>query len=137
MKIKREIKDYTQSITTASMPDLAFILLIFLILSSKSYFEEIVKVKLPRMKETENINKESIEKLIIYIDKEGKISLQTYYGINITNISPDDLCNYVNGIKEVIIYGDSNIDYAKIHNLLLILEKNNIKKAGFICEKYK
>lgn len=135
MKLNYTNKDYTKNTPTHSLSDLAFILLIFLILTSMSYFEQFKSVALPKMQNIEEI--ETKEKLYLYIDNLGQLDIQTEMNEVFTNISLEEFSDYAISVDSVMIYADSKLPYKKIHYLLKQLEENNIKRVGFICESKK
>ncbi|MBN1594474.1 biopolymer transporter ExbD [candidate division FCPU426 bacterium] len=118
-------------IPVASMSDIAFLLLIFMLLSSILAPQPPLRIDPPKVPNTAEVKEE--QGLRIYVNAAGLA------GINDTLGRLDDLENLLPGIacpeERVFLYADSGCEYEKIDRVLAALKAKAFRHVTLICRE--
>lgn len=126
-KKKRKI-----GIPVVAMSDIAFLLLIFLMVSSLSSPKKSMSVILPQVVSAEREKMKNSED--IFVTKEGK------YFIGKKEVSGEELDSFIFNISgnknmTVFIHGDEDTEYNSIDKIMRLLYKNRLQKCLFVTKK--
>ncbi len=126
------IKLYRQSreFSPVAMADIAFLLLIFLILTTSINNKE--SVKLPVFEYSHKISYP--KRVTIVISKAGTISIDGNF------LSEDKLFSYLDSLSDkksiiVRLMADRNTDYSNVDKILCLLRKENILKIVLVTKE--
>jgi biopolymer transport protein ExbD len=120
-------------IPSASMADIAFLLLIFFLATTIFRMEEGLVVHLPKAVTGERIPRESVSH--IWIDSSGKISIDDKI-VEIENIEPIMAQKWrENPILIVGFQTDVNVPYRIVHDAMEQLKRANALSVAFNIEK--
>lgn len=128
MALKRQ-QGMLETFSMASMTDVVFLLLVFFMVTSTFIFPTAMEVNLPQSSEQTPLKPGSR----IYISADGTLAGQ--YGDNEPVLFDDEaqLVTFLNQVTEndsipvVAIYGDAEVDYGKVVDVLNLGAKNNVK----------
>lgn len=131
MKLKRD-KNKNFSIPTNSMSDVAFLLLIFIMLVALINYRKEVKIEYP---EAQTVLRTSEEKnLEIWVDKEGDIYLDGYEA-DIPALEQKIADLYLSAPDtRVHIIADRNTSYEKINAVLEVLQILQYRVVSFVVK---
>jgi biopolymer transport protein ExbD len=123
------------SIPMASMADVAFLLLIFLILTSALNLNEETRIVTPVSDQAKPVENERA--FTIIVDREGDIFCQgqSVNGTELRRMTLREITGFPNTV--FFIKGDENTEYEKIDAVLDTLKKNNIRNAVITAERPK
>lgn len=130
MLVKRKNKRI--GIPVIAMSDIAFLLLIFLMVSSMSSPKKSMSVTLPQVVSAEREKMKNSED--IFVTKEGK------YFIGKKEVSLAELDSFIftisgNKNMTVFVYGDEETEYNCIDAITQLLYKNRLQKCLFVTKK--
>lgn len=134
MNLRKQLRTIPPSVPTASMADIAFLLIIFFMLTT-SFSPERTSVQLPesliQMKVTE-------EASIIAITQDEQIRFTTGEEESVPLSGPEELGLIVREIielvpnKEFVVKADRNVRYQAIDGVLDTLRSNGAKRIGLL-----
>lgn len=134
MNLRKQLRTIQPSVPTASMADIAFLLIIFFMLTT-SFSPERTSVQLPesliQMKVTE-------EASIIAITQDEQIRFTTGEEESVPLSGPEELGLIVREIielvpnKEFVVKADRNVRYQAIDGVLDTLRSNGAKRIGLL-----
>lgn len=132
MLVKR--KNRRISIPVIAMSDIAFLLLIFLMVSSMSPPKKSISVVLPRVMSAEREKMKNSED--IFVTKEGK------YFIGKREVSVEELDNFIFNISgnknvTVFVHADEETEYNCLDTITQLLYKNGLQKCLFVTKTQK
>lgn len=123
------------TIPTASMADIAFLLLVFFMVSTVLKLEEGLPISLPKAEAAQDIPRENVAH--IWVDRTGKIS------INDMIVSPGAVEGIiaqrvrVNPGIIVAFYTDENAPYAVMADIMESLKRASAVRVSFASKKEK
>ena len=110
-----------------TMADIAFLLLIFLIVTSSIQKRPDLKLALPESEQFDKIkNKENIE---LFIANNGEIVF------NKEKYNLEELRKLLPVGKECVINADRKTDFKLVHKIIELLKKNNYEKVSFAVKR--
>ncbi len=122
-------------IPIVAMSDIAFLLLIFLMLSNIISSGKGIKITLPKIDRAEKVQTQ--KRINIYIDKEGATYLDD---------KPTDLSMLYNDLQQraalsmdyvVFIFGDADVEYGRINSVLKVLKNLSLRNCVFVTKEKK
>lgn len=122
-------------IPIVAMSDIAFLLLIFLMLSNIISSGKGIKITLPKIDRAEKVQTQ--KRINIYIDKEGATYLDD---------KPTDLSMLYNDLQQraaismdyvVFIFGDADAEYGRINSVLKVLKNLSLRNCVFVTKEKK
>ncbi len=131
MRIGRKLKNVS-SLPVAAMADIAFLLLIFFILSSVTEEDKEIKIELPKS----HISSQENEKFInVWIDSNGKIFYSGKEGSNagLTAYSTRKL--RTNPELRVLIKADKDVKYEHVNSTFDALKEAGVRYIILVSEK--
>jgi biopolymer transport protein ExbD len=120
-------------IPIVAMSDIAFLLLIFLMLSNIISSGKGIKITLPKIDRAEKVQTQ--KRINIYIDKEGATYLDD---------KPTDLSMLYNDLQQraalsmdyvVFIFGDADAEYGRINSVLKVLKNLSLRNCVFVTKE--
>lgn len=130
MKLKNRFK-ITTIIPVASMSDIAFLLLIFMLLTSLLTPQPALEINPPQVSNTAEVKEE--QGLRIYLKADRLAS------INEDLCMLDDMERLLSSIMDtkqrVFLYADSNCAFEDIDQVLTALKSNDFEQVTFICRE--
>ncbi|MBN1622625.1 MAG: biopolymer transporter ExbD [Endomicrobiales bacterium] len=122
MKASRQYK-INVIIPFVTMADIAFLLLIFLIVTSSVQKNPELKLTLPQSAQFDKIKKK--KNVELFVSKGGEIIFeQDRYDVNdLISVLPED--------EQCIISADKETDFKLIHNIIEVLKNNDYEKIAF------
>ncbi|MCS7250212.1 MAG: biopolymer transporter ExbD [candidate division WOR-3 bacterium] len=127
------IKRETPEIPSASTGDIAFLLIIFFMLTTVLRTEMGLKVNLPQAEATERLIKRR-NVIHIWVDKTGKITIDDNV-LDLTGVTNVMLLKVADNPELIAeIMADSDVDYGKINDLLEALKEAQAFKIVFATE---
>lgn len=120
-------------IPIVAMSDIAFLLLIFLMLTNIISSGKGIKVTLPKIEQAEKVQTQ--RRINIYIDKDGATYLDD---------KPTDLSMLYNDLQQraaismdyvVFIFGDADAEYGRINSVLKVLKNLSLRNCVFVTKK--
>lgn len=135
MKIKRKTR-IQNIIPVASMSDIAFLLLIFFMLSSMANLKKGPTIENPKAKQISALP-DTIKKFEIMVDKQGLIFFEGMYRTpeEITNFFTTRIIQYPNLYIE--LNADEATEYEKIDSVIKALQQAECYRILFVCKKIK
>lgn len=132
MNVKRKTS-IKSIIPVSSMSDIAFLLLIFLMLSSILNMKKGPTITPPKAKEIST--PEDARKYSIIIDKKGSVFLEDRYvtASEVTSFFSAQLLTYPNLF--VLINADEEVTYDKVDVVVKALQEAKAFRLLFVCEK--
>ena len=134
MNLRKQLRSIPPSVPTASMADIAFLLIIFFMLTT-SFSPERTSVQLPesmiQMKVTD-------EASIVAITREEQIHFTSGEEDSVPLSGPEELGLIVKEIielvpsKEFVVKADRNVRYEAIDGVLETLRSNGAKRIGLL-----
>lgn len=134
MNLRKQLRSVPPSVPTASMADIAFLLIIFFMLTT-SFSPERTSVQLPesmiQMKVTD-------EASIVAITREEQIHFTSGEEDSVPLSGPEELGLIVKEIielvpsKEFVVKADRNVRYEAIDGVLETLRSNGAKRIGLL-----
>lgn len=134
MNLRKQLRSVPPSVPTASMADIAFLLIIFFMLTT-SFSPERTSVQLPesmiQMKVTD-------EASIVAITREEQIHFTSGEEDSVPLSGPEELGLIVKEIielvpsKEFVVKADRNVRYEAIDRVLETLRSNGAKRIGLL-----
>jgi len=134
MKLREQVSTIQPTVPTASMADIAFLLIIFFMLTT-SFSPERTSVQLPRSVTQAEVTKEAA---IVAVTKDGQIKFTTGEEESVALTGPEELGNLVKEIialvpnKEFVVKADREARYQSIDEVLDALRKNGAKRIGLL-----
>lgn len=123
------------SIPVVAMSDIAFLLLIFLMVTSISSSRRSIRLTLPRIREVSRVQiKKSVN---LFVSKTGTF----FYGSK--SLSPEELLDRLetdtalNRQMTVFLYGDEETEYGHIDRLIALLKEQGLRNCVFVTRKEK
>ena len=138
MKLRREARaSMVPRIPTASMADIAFLLIIFFMLTT-SFSPERTSVSLPQSEIRSEVSKDAA---IVAISSRGEVSFTDgdQPAFTLTNIA--ELGQYVKTLvaaiprKEFLIKADRDVRYQLVDGVLEQLRTNGARRIGLLTER--
>lgn len=138
MKLRREARaSMVPRIPTASMADIAFLLIIFFMLTT-SFSPERTSVSLPQSEIRSEVSKDAA---IVAISSRGEVSFTDgdQPAFTLTNIA--ELGQYVKTLvaaiprKEFLIKADRDVRYQLVDGVLEQLRSNGARRIGLLTER--
>lgn len=128
MKKRRNI-----SVPVVAMADIAFLLLIFLMVTSLASPQKNIHLSLPKIITPEKIAMKNTEN--IFVDKEGKCFLEGKE-TTLENLE-EKLYNIAMSNKNITIFlhADEDTDYAYVDKIVTRLYLNKLQKCVFVTKK--
>ncbi len=132
MELKRR-KKLTPTIPLSSMADIAFLLLIFFIVTSTMKIQDIAQIKIPSVEKIEVV--EHDDRLNIWLDKEGILKIQRKeYSLLDAEIYLKQLM--VLQPKTIIFFnGDKRCSFRKVEKILKTLTDSGAIKVVFATKQ--
>lgn len=121
------------NIPVASMSDIAFLLLIFLMVTSLTSSQKSVKITLPQIVKADKINVK--KRIHVYVAKDGR------YFINEKHVSVEELSEKLqtqtafNKNAVIFLYGDAETEYGQIDAVIKTIQENNLRNCVFVTKK--
>lgn len=134
MKLREQVLTIKPTVPTASMADIAFLLIIFFMLTT-SYSPERTSVLLPESQIRVEVSKDPS---IIAITDEGNIVFTSGEESSVPLSGPDELGLIAKEIielvpaKEFVVKADRNARYEAVDGVLDALRTNGVKRIGFL-----
>ena len=134
MKLKRKTS-VKSVIPVSSMSDIAFLLLIFLMLSSILNMKKGPKINTPKAQEISTA--QDVRKFDLTIDKNGNVFFEGSY------VTAEDLTNTFN--ERIVMYpnlfvqinADEQTEYNAVDKVIKALQNAGCYRLLFICDKLK
>ena len=127
MKLNTRSKRY--SVTIFAMPDIAFLLLIFLIITAS--VDEYGNIELPHFKFLQEM--ESQKSVVLNISKTGDYGLRGEYYDKIEFIR---LISEITSDSKIYLVADKDCPYRHVDQLLNILQEANLFDAVLVMDEY-
>ena len=134
MKLRDQVSTIQPTVPTASMADIAFLLIIFFMLTT-SFSPERTSVRLPNSVTQAEVTKEAA---IVAITKEGQVMFTTGEEESVPLSGTEELGNLVKEIialvpsKEFVIKADRDARYEAIDGVLDALRRNGAQRIGLL-----
>ena len=128
MALKKQ-QSILDTFSMASMTDVVFLLLVFFMVTSTFIFPTAMEVNLPQSSEQTPLKPSTR----IYILADGTMSAQYGDSEPIALTNEDELSTFLMQVSEqdtvpaIALYGDADVDYGRVVDVLNIGAKNNIK----------
>jgi biopolymer transport protein ExbD len=122
-------------VPTASMADIAFLLLIFFMVSTVLKLEEGLPISLPQAQAAQDIPRENV--IHIWVDRTGKISINDMI---VTTNSVEGIVSQrirVNPGIIVAFYTDENAPYGVMSDIMEQLKRASAVRVSFASKKEK
>jgi len=132
MKIKRGYK-ISSIIPVASMSDIAFLLLVFMLLSSILTPQPPIKLEVPKITKTAELKEEEGLRIYLASNQLASINQQIIPLANIEAFIPAA----IDEEQKVYLYADANCAFEQINKILTLLKKNDYRQLTFICQENK
>ena len=117
------------SVPTSSMADIAFLLLIFFMVSTIFKLEDGLPVELPKSAAAEQIARERVS--YIWIDKRGKLSINDNY-VDLSAVGGIVLGKLARNPAMIVAFkADKQVPYERMSDLMEELKKVNATKVSF------
>lgn len=123
------------NIPVVAMSDIAFLLLIFLMVTSISSSQRSIRLTLPRI---QGVSKVNIKKSVnLFVNRSGAF----FYGNK--PVTPEVLLDRLetdtalNKSTTVFIYGDEETEYRSIDRLITLLKEQGLRNCVFVTRKDK
>lgn len=120
-------------IPTASMADIAFLLLIFFMVSTVLKLEEGLPIALPKAEASEEIPRENV--MHIWVDRTGKISINDMI-VNISSIEAIATQRLrANPATIIAFYSDENVPYGIMDDIMEQLKRASAVRVSFAAKR--
>lgn len=120
-------------IPTASMADIAFLLLIFFMVSTVLKLEEGLPVSLPKAEASEEVPRESV--LHIWVDRTGKISINDMI-VDVMSVEAIVTQRLrANPATVIAFYSDENVPYAIMDDIMEQLKRASAVTVSFAAKR--
>ena len=126
MKISKHFK-INIVIPFVTMADIAFLLLIFLIVTSSVQKRPDLKLSLPESEQFDKIKKK--ENIELFIDANNEIVFEQ------SGYSLKELRKIFPSAKTCIINADKEADFNMVYQIIELLKKNNYEKVSFAVKR--
>ncbi len=122
-------------IPTASMADIAFLLLVFFMVSTVLKLEEGLPISLPKAEAAEDIPRENV--IHVWVDRTGKISINDM--IVKTNAVEGIVAQRLRSNPGIIVafYTDENAPYGVMDDIMEQLKRASAVRVSFASKKEK
>ena len=138
MKLRRKTSvSLVPRIPTASMADIAFLLIIFFMLTT-SFSPERTSVSLPESEIRQEVSKDAA---IVAISSQGEVSFTDGEQPAFTLVNIAELGQYVKALvaaipgKEFLIKADRDVQYQLVDGVLEQLRTNGARRIGLLTER--
>ncbi len=127
--MKLASRELESTIPTASMADIAFLLIIFFMLTMTFEVDK-TKVELPKTHLRYEIPKKAA---YVAIDKGGQIKVSNGEELSASVGNSDDVLSFAAGViaidpaKEFVIKADGNVDYAEVDAVMDALKRAKVR----------
>lgn len=134
MKLREQVRTIAPTVPTASMADIAFLLIIFFMLTT-SFSPERTSVQLPESVERAEVTEESA---IIAVTEEGQLMFTSGEEPSEQLAGPEQLGNIAAALvtsfpeKEFVIKADRMARYQLVDQVLDALRNNGVRNIGLL-----